>query len=385
MRGPPNMGADQDATKKPVMQPELNIYVCSTVRHLLFALLRADLHGDESHHILFFSDYQHASLTAWHLDALATNTAVHEMGRCKVRQHLDQSLYGRLCYFLAMRKWRAPEGLLKPLRALLADSAPRLSAALDTARAGGRQPRLWLFNERNRMARLLRLLIRQFSLIEDGESNYRLQLCPWWKWPGRLVRGLPLRSRVMGEETACAAIYALDPERLPERIRHKGRRIEFLDHGSAHALMGRIFSDLAAIPWHARQVVLATQPFRIPGVSLADKQRVYERIISHLQTLGRPVVLKNHPAEDAGDYAFLGDRVIRMSGKVPLEAMLPGNVEPLTIVSVFSTAGMGFERYCRRIRLCAESESDALYLHTVRSWIAEPRKLDEVLKEKLPA
>jgi hypothetical protein len=46
---------------------------------------------------------------------------------------------------------------------------------------------------------------------------------------------------------------------------------------------------------------------------------------------------------------------------------------------------MGFERYCRRIRLCAESASDALYLQTVRSWIAEPRKLDEVLKEKLPA
>ena len=82
---------------------------------------------------------------------------------------------------------------------------------------------------------------------------------------------------------------------------------------------------------------------------------------------------------------FSATACIRMPGKVPLEAMLPGNTEPLTIVSVFSTAGMGFERYCRRIRLCAESESDALYLQTVRSWIAEPRKLDEVLKEKLPA
>jgi hypothetical protein len=112
---------------------------------------------------------------------------------------------------------------------------------------------------------------------------------------------------------------------------------------------------------------------------------VYDRIISYLETRGVPVVLKNHPAEDAGDYAFLGDRVIRVPGKVPLEAMLPGNTEPLIVVSVFSSAGMGFERYCRRIRLCAESDSDALYLQTVRSWIAEPRTLDEVLKEKLPA
>jgi hypothetical protein len=367
------------------MQPELNIYVCSTVRHLLFALLRADLYSEEQHYILFFSDYQHTSLADWHLDSLPVNVTVHEMGRGIVRQHMDSSVRGRLCYFFAMRNWQAPEALLAPLRALLADSAPQVSAALNAARTGHGQPQLWLFNERNRMARLLRLLIPRFSLIEDGESNYRLQLCAWWKWPGRLLSGLPPRSRVLGEEATCAAVYVLNPGRLPARIRDKGRQIDFLEHGSARALMDGIFSGLAEIPGHARQIIVATQPFRIPGVSLADKQRVYDRIISHLETRGVPVVLKNHPAEDAGDYAFLGDRVIRMPGKVPLEAMLPGNTEPLTIVSVFSTAGMGFERYCRRVRLCAESDSDALYLQTVRSWIAEPRTLDEVLKEKLPA
>ncbi len=380
------MGGDFSAVQKPVMQPELNIYVCSTVRHLLFALLRADLHGEEPHHILFFADYQHASLADWDLASLPGNIVVREMSRGSVRQHMgNNGVRGKLCYFLAMRNWPAPEILRTPLRALLADSAPQLSAALNAARAGHRPPRLWLFNERNKMARLLRLLIPRFSLIEDGESNYRLQLCPWWKWPGRLLCGLPPRSRVLGEEASCDAIYALNPERLPERIRDKGRRIDFLEHGSARAMMDRIFSGLTEIPRHTRQVIVATQPFRIPGVSLADKQRVYDRIVSHLQARGRPVILKNHPAEDATDYAFLGDRVIRIPGKVPLEAMLPGNTGPLTVVSVFSTAGMGFERYCRRIRLCAESESDALYLQTVRSWIAEPRKLDEVLQEKLPA
>jgi hypothetical protein len=379
------MGVDFSTAQNPVMQPELNIYVCSTVRHLLFALLRADLHKEEIHHILFFADYQHASLADWHLDSLPVNVIVREMSRGSVRQHMDSSVRGRLCYFFAMRNWRAPDALLAPLRALLADSAPQLSTVLNATRTGQRQPLLWLFNERNRMARLLRLLVPRFSLIEDGESNYRLQLCAWWKWPERLLRGLPPRTRVLGEEASCEAIHALTPARLPKRIRDKGRRIDFLEHGSARALMDQIFSGLAANPRHARQVIVATQPFRIPGVSLADKQRVYDRIISHLETRGVPVVLKNHPAEDAGDYAFLGDRVIRMPGKVPLEAMLPGNTEPLIVVSVFSSAGMGFERYCRRIRLCAESESDALYLQTVRSWIAEPRKLDEVLKEKLPA
>ncbi|MBM4220868.1 MAG: hypothetical protein FJ170_02855 [Gammaproteobacteria bacterium] len=367
------------------MQPGLNIYVCSTVRHLLFALLRADLYRDEPHHILFFADYQHASLADWQLGSLPANISVCELSRSSVRRHMDDTVRGRLCYFFAMRTWRAPGSLLAPLQTLLADLAPQLSAALNAAPGGHPQPRLWLFNERNRMARLLRLLIPRFSLIEDGESNYRLQLCAWWKWPGRLLRGYPPRTRVLGEEASCEAIHALSPERLPERIRAKGRRIDFLEHGSARALMDRIFSGLATIPRHAGQVIVATQPFRIPGVNLADKQRVYDRIISHLQMLGRPVVLKNHPAEDAGDYAFLGDRVIRMPGKLPLEAMLPGNSEPLTVISVFSSAGMGFERYCRRIRLCAEGTSDGLYLQTVRSWIAEPQKLEEVLEEKLPA
>jgi hypothetical protein len=385
MREPPNMGGDFSPLQKPVMQPELNIYVCSTVRHLLFALLRADLHRDEVHHILFFSDYQHASLADWHLGSLPANVTVHEMGRGLVRRHMASSLRGRLCYFLAMRNWHAPDALLAPLRSLLTDTTPVLASALAGPKTGNHQPKLWLFNERNRMARLLRLLIPQFSLIEDGESNYRLQLCPWWKWPGRLLRSLPPRTRAMGEGASCRAIYALNPERLPERIRHKGQRIDFLEHGSAGTLMDQIFSGLAEIPRRNRQVIVATQPFRIPGVSLADKQRVYDGIISHLQAQGRPVVLKNHPAEDADDYAFLGGRVIRVPGKIPLEAMLPGNIEPLTVVSVFSSAGMGFERHCRRVRLCAESESDALYLQTVRSWITEPRKLDDVLKEKLPA
>lgn len=365
------------------MPPEPNIYACSTVRHLLFALLRSDLHKQDIHYILFFADYQHTSFADWNLGSLPANIIVHEMNRGSIRQHLGGSLCGKLCYFFAMRNWRAPESLLTTLRALLADTVPELAMALATAQADNRQPRLWLFNERNKMARLLRLLSRQFSLIEDGESNYHTLVCQWWKWPARLLRGLPPCTRVLGEEASCASILALNPEHLPERVRHKGQHIDFLDHPSARALMDRIFGAYVALPRHAQQVIVATQPFRIPGVSIADKQHIYARIISHLQTLGRPVVLKNHPAEDADDYAFLGDQVIRLPGKIPLEVLLPGNTEPVIIVSVLSSAGMGFERYCRRIRLCEDSPSNALYLQTLRCWIAEPQRLDAVLHQKL--
>lgn len=362
-------------------QKALNIYVCSTVRHLLFSLLRADAHRDSQHHILFFADYQHTSLADWDLSHLPENIVVSELSREKFCDYLYSSLRGKLCYFLAMRGPRCPKLLLQPLYTLLAESNPVLASAL----VSGEISRLWLFNERNKMARLLRLLIRHFSLIEDGASNYRLLVCPWWKQPVRVLYGLPARCRVLGEEGCCDEIQVLHPERLPAPVRHKGTCIDFLDSPAAAALVDRTFRARNAIPPDTQQFIVATQPFGIPGASTADKQDIYQRIVSYLQAQGLPVLLKVHPAEDASDYDFLDSSVTRIPGKIPLEAMLLGNLQPPVIVSIFSAAGMGLERYCRRIKLYEDGANNALYAQTLKSWIANPKKLDEVLQQKLPA
>ncbi|MCB1596136.1 MAG: hypothetical protein KDI87_00335 [Gammaproteobacteria bacterium] len=362
------------------MRTEPNIYVCSTVRHLLFSLLRAASCRDESHYILFFADYQQASLGDWHLDKLPANMTVCELSRGRVRQQLAGSLRGRLCYFLAMRGLRAPAIILGPLHSILAEASPELSRALaDTG-----MPHLWLFNERNRMARLLRLLARRFSVLEDGEGNYLLQRCPWWKWPARLVRGLPARHRVFGEEDRCESVWVLHPERLPAPVRHKGRQIDFLTSSAGLATIRQLFDAETVSAGEAQQVILASQPFGIPGVTTADKQQVYGQIIDYLQTRGMPVVLKIHPAEDAGDYGFLGEKVRRAPAKIPLEALLLGASRPPIVLSVLSTAGLGFERYCRRIKLCEDGASDSLYFQTVQRWVADPETLDAVLRKKLP-
>ena len=363
------------------MRTEPNIYVCSTVRHLLFALLRAAECTDESHYILFFADYQQASLADWHLAKLPANISVFELSRGRFRQQLAGSLRGRLCYFLAMRGLSAPAIILRPLYSILAAASPELARAL----ADTRTPHLWLFNERNRMARLLRLLVRRFSVLEDGEGNYLLQRCPWWKWPVRLIRGLPARHRVFGEEVCCESVWVLHPGRLPAPLRHKGRQIDFLTSPAGLATINQLFGNHAISTSDAQQVILASQPFGIPGVSTADKQRVYGQIVDYLQAHGRPVVLKIHPAEDAGDYGFLGDRVRRAPAKIPLEALLLGATQAPVVLSVLSTAGLGFERYCCRIKLCEDSASDALYFQTVQRWVADPKTLDTVLRQKLPA
>jgi len=362
------------------MQPELNIYICSTVRHLLFSLLRAASSNEDDHQILYFSDYQNASLKDWNFGRLPKNIVTHDVTRRTFRQQLDATTRGRLCYFLAMRNLGAPTKILEPLHEILKTSAPELAEQL----AAGKKVRLWLFNERNKMSRIFRLLVRHFSLIEDGESNYLLLGCPWWKWPARLVLGLPARTRVFGDDPRCDSIWVLYPNRLPQYVRDKGRLIDFLDGSVARDLMARIFGDFAPISGDADQIIVATQPFGIPGVNDADKQRVFDQIVSYLEAQGRRVVLKVHPAEDPGDYDFLGTRVVRVAANIPLEVMLLGRTTPAVILSVLSTAGMGFERYCQRIKLCEDSPYDAEYFRTVQSWVEEPRKLDKALQEKLP-
>ena len=60
-----------------------------------------------------------------------------------------------------------------------------------------------------------------------------------------------------------------------------------------------------------RSVILATQPLDVmAGIPLADKQRIYETIVTGLENQGRDVVLKLHPAENESDYAFLYGRVV---------------------------------------------------------------------------
>jgi len=66
----------------------MNIYICSTVRHLLFALCRGSAGPHEQHHILFFADYQGASLADWNLADIPKNIHVYEMARADFRRRL---------------------------------------------------------------------------------------------------------------------------------------------------------------------------------------------------------------------------------------------------------------------------------------------------------
>ena len=357
--------------------PPNNVYICSTVRHLLFALCRAIYEHQQIHHIVFFQDYQDASLDGWNLTDIPENIHVHLLLRADIRKHLQATLAGKASYLCAMRKIPAPGWLRKPLIQTLQSIDKELAAAL----VNEPFPRLWLFNERNKMARIFRLLVPTFSNIEEGEGNYVELSLPWYKYLPRMLKGRPAHYRVMGDNPNCNEIWVLHPENLPSLVHEKGRQIDFLDNPEIVNVLKRVFgANFFAYP--PDTVILATQPLDgLPGLNLKAKQRIYAQIVDYIESHGRTILLKNHPSENTADYESLSEKIILAHNKIPVEALLLGLPDTRVLVSVFSTAGLGFEKFCRRIKLC-----NGEYSHTMaamQTWADNPNELASVLDAQL--
>jgi len=357
------------------MQPKLNIYICSTVRHLLFALLRAARYDDQQHHPIFFSNYQEIDLSDWDLTRLPGNVHYSDVNRHSLRAHLKSSATGNLVYFLAMRNLAVPGFLRDPIHSWVSTHTGISNDDLVN------EPALWLFNERNKMSRVFRLLVKQFAIIEDGEVNYRQLKIKWWQWAPRMLLGRTARYRVFGEDPRCKEVWVLKPQRLPHAVKNKGREIDFIAGDSARTLIRSLLNTETAFGTQSNELILATQPIELlPDISIAQKQQLYARIVQHLQQLNCTVFLKIHPSEDPADYHHLDGITRQLPGKVPLEALILSTAIPIPVVSIMSTAGMGFEQYCRRIQLCTTS-----YSQDVPTWTVNENSFQEILDKYLTA
>jgi hypothetical protein len=350
----------------------MNIYICSTVRHLLFSICRGVSKKQQEHHILFFSDYQQAPFADWNFADLPDTVHVYELNRKDFRSSLEKLQYGHICYWIAMRKLRAPGFLKKPVLTALANFHPELANKIENTG----DLKLWLFNERNKMARIFRLLTESFSLIEEGEGNYKGKLLPWRKRPGRILQGQPAKQWLFGDDPRCKEILVNYPERLPKFVRHKGLRIDFLSGPEVSQAISEVFSSNNNAIHSAKAILLATQPLElVPGIQLSDKQYIYKKITAYLAIQGWQVILKAHPSEDIEDYNFLDKSTMPADPKTPIEALILEANTPIPIVSICSSAGLGFEQFCRRITFCKGDDYHAI----VKMWAKEPKQLDAML------
>lgn len=354
----------------------VNLYICSTVKHALFALMRANHHPDEKHLILYFSDYQDARLNLEKTEYHAESCQVVQLERIALKDQLQSTVHGRIIYFCAMRNLRIGSFMRKKLIDAIIQVAPEL----EEAESLHNEHHLWLFNQRNRMSRLFRLLSPTFQIIEDGESNYFAKTVPAWKRPSRLLLGLPAKHRYYGEDKQCKEIWVQDVGRLPEYVRDKGRLIDFVDTTAAQKAAAILFGKQSVLEGGQPVAILATQPLELyKGSSLKGKLALYRLAIQHLTKSGYKVYLKPHPAEDQSEYAAFAEDSSILDNKVPLEVYLCNMTQPALLVSMFSAAGLGFENICRRLPLIEKN-----HLEEYIGWIKQPELLQAVLTEKIP-
>jgi len=354
----------------------VNLYICSTVKHALFALMRANHHPDEKHLILYFSDYQNARLDLAETRNNTENCQVVQLERIALKDQLQSTVQGRIIYFCAMRN--LPIGSF--MRAKLIDEIIRVAPELEEAESLHNDHRLWLFNQRNRMSRLFRLLSPTFQIIEDGESNYFPKTVPAWKRPSRLLLGLPAKHRYYGEDKQCKEIWVQDVNRLPEYVRNKGRLIDFVDTAAARKAATILFGSQSALKDDQPVAILATQPLELyKGSSIKGKLALYRLTIQHLKKSGYKVYLKPHPAEDQSEYAAFAEDSSILDNKIPLEVYLCNMTQPALVVSMFSAAGLGFDNICRRLPLIEKN-----HLEEYICWIQQPELLEAALTEKIP-
>ena len=359
----------------------MNLYICSTVRHLLFSVLRASYNKQPSH-ILFFYDYQDVDPASLQPNALPSNITVSLIRRHSVQKRLQSSLIGKIFNFLAMRNAYIPEGIRTAFRHYLYQHFPEITSHWESSAS----LHLFVFNERNKMSRLFRLLVPDYAMIEDGMANYYRIKCSKSKWPVRLLLGKSPTHKVFGESRRCKTIYVITPEKTPEEIRAKAKHINFLDTCEDLPAINRFFGIDPMQTLQADSTsslsILATQPMFNPECNDDFFFTIYNKVIAQLNKQGEAVILKCHPTEDPHSYQQHFAPIRIAPAKLPLELLLLNTPHKPKVISIASSAGLGLEKYCHLIRLIEDHELTE-NKKIMQNWVNNPLQLEQLIRSKL--
>ncbi|NAZ54559.1 hypothetical protein GL177_14530 [Vibrio toranzoniae] len=332
-----------------------DIYICSTVRHLLFSLYKSQ-DSTTTSMIIFFYDYQNIDPKSISSDELPGHIELILVNRKQLVNNIKESGFiGKYILFSALHSWPISDSLKSTLVTLLKkyDGDLDFDHTINT---------LFLYNDNNKMSRLFRLLSTSYSMIEDGMGNYVEHKID--SRPKQLLRFLSIKkpqSYVFGERRQCAAIYAIHPEKLPKSVLHKGRKLILSKNKMNISNIQRCFRFDDTHNLNRKTLIIATQPtFNKLKGKLVDTSffyKIYDLIISKSKSEGFDPVLKLHPKENESDYSLFKEKgVTFLSNKLPLELYLLSSIETVNIISINSSAGIGMEEYCNIYKLIPDSE-----------------------------
>ncbi|MFC1237537.1 glycosyltransferase family 52 [Vibrio sp. F74] len=354
-----------------------NLYICSTVRHLLFSVSKASNELSSPAIILFFKDYQNIEQDSIDVSTLPEHIQLVTLTRKELNKHFKQSLIGKIILACALRKLSLGALIQSKLLQLLNDFYPSFNLEKDNVT-------LFVFNERNKMSRLFRLLVEQYEMIEDGVGNYYKIPIKGYKKYIRAITGKPSDYWVFGEDNKCQRIHVVYPENLPEDVRSKGKKINFLTNKLGVENLNRVFK------FHAEEmntdVIIATQPTSKAYQSQyedADFQiKIYQYMIDYCRKNRLKVAFKLHPSESIDTYQALYPDEVYLPTKQPLELVVLNCAATPNIMSINSTAGLGFENFCTRKSLILD-EDTTRFGEIMLNWEKDPELLKKRIEELL--
>ncbi|WP_298440712.1 polysialyltransferase family glycosyltransferase [uncultured Ferrimonas sp.] len=328
----------------------MELYICTTVRHLLLSIMKATNTPNIVANIVFFYDYQNAEPDSYDTSSLPQNIKIHFLKRRELTKKINSVVSGKITFFAAMREIKSngwlKNNLLKFLKKYNTDLYQELN--------GRPLEEMYLFNERSKVSRLFRLFSSEYSIIEDGEANYKTFRTKTIQRPIRIIRGLKVNESSWGESNNCRFINVFNPERVPVGVVDKAKSIGFINKKSKSII--RDFFRISKSNQSNKTIIVATQPIEtIPGSSRAVKELIYDTLLSKLNLKQNSIWLKIHPREPQGDYLDIISKynINLMESKLPVEALLLGGdgEEKPYIISLNSTSGLGFEEYCNIIKI----------------------------------
>ena len=339
----------------------MNIYLCSTVRHLLFSLLKGLTEPEQKNIIFMITDQQNIDPANFDCSTLPVHVDVIFITRKSLREQMYTGIKGNIIKQMASFNVKTSPTTRQKIGNLLFNTSLGLSLT-DTEIAQGQ---LFLFNDRNKMSRLFRLAFENYNLIEEGFANYYSISLKRFEQKLRKV-GIPIKYRYFGSDARCTNIQLLNPEQAPKAIKNKTHSIDFIHSQLINDYCHTFFKLNITQKFTA---IIATQPLQDSDMALI----IYGEMIRQLTENNIQCVLKPHPREDIQFYKKAFPHIPVIEAKIPLELIACQSEAKSHIYSVYSTAGLGFEKYCQRINLIRDDEQQPELLKSIMSsWKEDP-------------
>lgn len=352
----------------------MNLYLCSTIRHLMLAVLKALNEPHTQSIILLITDQQNLQEADFDVSALPKNVNIRFVNRKKILSNAYRGTAGVLLKCAAITGLRPFPSLKQYSRQKVLHQALGLNDTADF--------QLFLFNDRNRLARLLKLSVDSYSVIEDGLSNYYGVPLSYFDKLKQVFSGNKSTLRYIGDSSRCREIWLLNVDKAPKEISGKTRDINFIQPRNVTEFCYPLFKISESLD-KSIDAIIATQPISVGNLTASNFDlNVYSDLIDHLKNKKKNFICKLHPRESIQRYQDALPGVKFIQGKIPLELLIFGAEKKLDILSIYSSAGMGFESYCTRKTLVNDTEAEVM-ADIFDTWRKDPAQLEQRLNSIL--